>query len=119
MRQFLDLPSPQHYGPRGFLGRQELPGFARNAGVEVRPLNMARDTGEESGNSSRSAEEASALRPGLSVSANGSPTRRDRARKSKRGPVRRAIRSALARGFRLSTELVAGDLVGGSLAGRL
>jgi hypothetical protein len=28
MQRFLDSLSPKHYGPRGFLGRQELPGFA-------------------------------------------------------------------------------------------
>jgi len=27
MRRFLDSLNPKHYGPRGFLGRQELPGL--------------------------------------------------------------------------------------------
>jgi hypothetical protein len=28
MRPILDSHTPKHYGPRGFLGRQEHPGFA-------------------------------------------------------------------------------------------
>ena len=49
---------------------------------------------------------------GSSVSANGSATRRGRTGKSKPRCPFEADPSALARGFRLSTELVAGVLVG-------
>jgi ATP synthase protein I len=111
MQRFLDSLNPKHYGPRGFLGRQELSGFARNTGVELRPHKMARDTGEGSGNGSRSAEEAALSARLQSLG--------ERLAQQK-GPVPQAeIRSgsksdpsALARGFRLSTELVAGVLVG-------
>jgi ATP synthase protein I len=111
MRRFLDSVNPKHYGPRGFLGRQELPGFARNAGVELRPQTMARDTGEQGGNGSRSAEEAAlsarlqSLGERLAQQKGPGPQAEARSG-SKSDP------SALARGFRLSTELVAGVLVG-------
>jgi ATP synthase protein I len=111
MRRFLDSLDTKHYGPRGFLGWQELPGFARNAGVELRPHNMARDTGDADGNGSRSAEEAAlsarlqSLGERLARQKGPSPQAEARSG-SKSDP------SGLARGFRLSTELVAGVLVG-------
>ena len=72
---------------------------------------MAKDTGEESGNRSRSAEEAALsarLRSlGERLAHQKGPGPEVEARSgSKSDP------SALARGFRLSTELVAGVLVG-------
>ena len=72
---------------------------------------MARDTGEESGNGNRSAEEAALSarlqRLGERLAQQKGPGPQAEARSgSKSDP------SALARGFRLSTELVAGVLVG-------
>jgi len=72
---------------------------------------MARDTGDEGGNGNRSAEEAA-----LSARLEGLGERLAQ----QKGPGRQAETqsgsksdpSALARGFRLSTELVAGVLVG-------
>jgi ATP synthase protein I len=72
---------------------------------------MARDTGEESGNGNRSAEEAALSARlqslGKRLAQQKGPGPQPEARSgSKSDP------SALARGFRLSTELVAGVLVG-------
>ena len=72
---------------------------------------MARDTGDESGNGNRSAEEAALSarlqRLGERLDQHKGPSRPAETRSgSKSDP------SALARGFRLSTELVAGVLVG-------
>ena len=111
MRRFLDSPTPKHYGPRGFFRWQELPGFARNAGVEVGPLNMAKDTGEQGGNSSRSDEEA-ALSARLQSLGERLAHQQGSSRPVEAGSGSKSDPSALARGFRLSTELVAGVLVG-------
>jgi ATP synthase protein I len=111
LQRFLDSVNPKHYGPRGFLEWPELPGFARNADVELRPRTMARDTGDEGGNGNRSAEEAAlsarlqSLGERLAQQKGPGPQAEARSG-SKSDP------SALARGFRLSTELVAGVLVG-------
>jgi len=111
LRRFLDSVNPKHYGPRGFLEWPELPGFARNADVELRPRTMARDTGDEGGNGNRSVEEATlsarlqSLGERLAQQKGPGPQAEARSG-SKSDP------SALARGFRLSTELVAGVLVG-------
>ena len=71
---------------------------------------MAKDTGEESGNGNRSAEEA-ALSARLQSLGNRLAQHQQADRKVEpAGP--RSDPSALARGFRLSTELVAGVLVG-------
>src|SRR4051812_9319883 len=75
------------------------------------PHGMAEDTGEKSGNGSRSAEEAA-----LSARLRSLGERLDQ-RKGTSRPVEarsssKSDPSALARGFRLSTELVAGVLVG-------
>ena len=71
---------------------------------------MAGDTREESGNSNRSAEEAA-----LSARLRRLGERLDEKRPAqnvKTGSGSRSDPSAFARGFRLSTELVAGVLVG-------
>jgi ATP synthase protein I len=109
--RFLDSPYPKHYGPRGFLGRQDLSGFARLFAVsEAGPL-MAEDTRRTGGNGGPPDEEAvlsarlQRLRERL---AHRKVSGRDDEPQS--GP--RSDPSALARGFRLSTELVAGVLVG-------
>ena len=72
---------------------------------------MAGDTGEESGNSNRSAEEAALSarlqRLGERLAHQNGPSRQVEA-----GSSSKSDPSALARGFRLSTELVAGVLVG-------
>ena len=72
---------------------------------------MAGDTGEESVNSNRSAEEAALSarlqRLGERLARQKRPGRQVEAGSSSKGDP-----SALARGFRLSTELVAGVLVG-------
>ena len=75
------------------------------------PRHMAEDTGEKSGNRSRSAEEAALSARlqslGQRLAQQKGPGPQAEARSgSKSDP------SALARGFRLSTELVAGVLVG-------
>jgi ATP synthase protein I len=75
------------------------------------PLNMAADTDDDSGNRNRSAEEAALSarlkRLGERLDQHKGPSRPAEAPSgSKSDP------SALARGFRLSTELVAGVLVG-------
>lgn len=71
---------------------------------------MGKDTREESGNGARSAEEAA-----LSARLQHLGERLDRqgtSRKAETGSGPRSDPSAIARGFRLSTELVAGVLVG-------
>ena len=71
---------------------------------------MANDTGGKSGNGDRSAEEAA-----LSARLRRLGERLDQqgtSRKPEAGSGPRSDPSALARGFRLSTELVAGVLVG-------
>ena len=72
---------------------------------------------DDTGNGRAETETGQPKRPlsprGSSVSANGSATSKGPARQVEAWcPVRRADPSALARGFRLSTELVAGVLVG-------
>ena len=71
---------------------------------------MAKDTGEGSGNSNRSAEEAA-----LSARLQRLGERLDSASRPSEnvtGPRSTADASAYARGFRMSTELVAGVVVG-------
>jgi ATP synthase protein I len=75
------------------------------------PRGMAEDTGDNSGNGNRSAEEAA-----LSARLRSLGERLDQRKRTSR-PVEtesssKSDPSALARGFRLSTELVAGVLVG-------
>ena len=72
---------------------------------------MAEDTGEESGNSNRSAEEA-ALSARLQRLGERLDQRKGPSRQVEAGSSSKSDPSALARGFRLSTELVAGVLVG-------
>jgi ATP synthase protein I len=108
---FLDLPKPNHYGPRGFKGRREFPGFARSAAVSrTGPVTMAGDTRDEGKNGNRSAEEAA-----LSARLKRLGERLDRKRPSQKPEAASGTRSQasdFARGLRLSTELVAGVLVG-------
>src|SRR3954468_13755570 len=72
---------------------------------------MAGDTGEESGNSNRSAEEA-ALSARLQHLGERLAHQKGTSRPVEAGPSSKSDPSALARGFSLSTELVAGVLVG-------
>jgi ATP synthase protein I len=72
---------------------------------------MARDTGDEGGNGNRSAEEA-ALSARLQRLGERLGEHHQPVRSSETGSGPRTDPSALARGFRLSTELVAGVLVG-------
>ena len=72
---------------------------------------MAGDTGEESGNSDRSAEEA-ALSARLQRLGERLAHQKGPSRQVEAGSSSKSDPSALARGFRLSTELVAGVLVG-------
>ena len=72
---------------------------------------MAKDTGEESKNGNRSAEEA-ALSARLQRLGERLGQQKGRAGKLEAGSGSKSDPSALARGFRLSTELVAGVLVG-------
>ena len=72
---------------------------------------MAGDTGEESGNSNRSAEEA-ALSARLQRLGERLDQHKGTARHVETPSSSKSDPSALARGFRLSTELVAGVLVG-------
>ena len=73
-------------------------------------MSMADDTHEDSKNANRSAEEA-ALSARLQRLGDRLAQQRT-SRKVETGPSSRSDASALARGFRLSTELVAGVLVG-------
>ena len=72
---------------------------------------MARDTGEKSGNGSRSAEEA-ALSARLQSLGERLAHQKGPGPKAETRSGSKSDPSALARGFRLSTELVAGVLVG-------
>jgi len=72
---------------------------------------MAGDTGGESGNSNRSAEEA-ALSARLQRLGERLAHQKGPGRQVEAGSSSKSDPSALARGFRLSTELVAGVLVG-------
>jgi ATP synthase protein I len=78
---------------------------------ELGPLIMADDTREGSGNGSRSDEEA-ALSARLQRLGDRLAHQKGTSRNDEAGPGPRSDPSALARGFRLSTELVAGVLVG-------
>jgi len=108
---FLDSPYPKHYGPRGFLRRQDLSGFARIVAVSKAGPLMAEDTRGTSENGGPPDEEAA-----LSVRLQSLGERLAHQKKADRndeaGPGPRSDPSAIARGFRLSTELVAGVLVG-------
>jgi ATP synthase protein I len=72
---------------------------------------MAEDTGDGSGNSNRSAEEA-ALSARLQRLGDRLAHQKGPDRKVEAGSGSKSDPSAIARGFRLSTELVAGVLVG-------
>jgi ATP synthase protein I len=72
---------------------------------------MAEDTGDNSGSGNRSAEEA-ALSARLRSLGERLDQRKGTSRPVEAGPSSKSDPSALARGFRLSTELVAGVLVG-------
>ena len=72
---------------------------------------MARDTGDEGGNGNRSAEEA-ALSARLESLGERLAQQKGPDRQAEAQSGSKSDPSALARGFRLSTELVAGVLVG-------
>src|SRR5262249_54249444 len=98
---FLDSQNPNHYGPRGLKqGRHHLDLLAtpqcQKRGVSLCPTTRAKRARTGTGRTKR------LISPrGSGVSANGSPTRKGRAGKSKLGPVRKAIRrhSPAASGF--------------------
>jgi ATP synthase protein I len=111
---FLDSPQPNHYGPRGLKRRQELPGFAHNVAVsKAGPITMADDTHEASKSGNRSAEEA-ALSARLQRLGDRLAQQRT-SRKVEADPPPSTNASGLAQGLRLSTELVAGVLVGAGI----
>jgi len=72
---------------------------------------MANDAGEKGGNGSRSAEEAT-LSARLKRLGERLAQKKGPSRQAEAGSSSKSDPSALARGFRLSTELVAGVLVG-------
>jgi ATP synthase protein I len=85
-------------------------GCAQRVGVDQRPVSMATDPDKAGKNGNRSAEEAA-----LSARLQRLGDRLARQKVSEKveaGSGPRSDPSALARGFRLSTELVAGVLVG-------
>jgi len=108
---FLDSPRPKHYGPRGFKeGRNHL--FACNAAVSNEgPLTMPEGARDGSKNGGRPDEEAD-----LSARLQRLGERLDRQTGTRRqvesGPSSKSDPSAIARGFRLSIELVGGVAVG-------
>ena len=85
-------------------------GCAQRVGVDQRPVSMATDPDKAGKNGNRSAEEA-ALSARLQRLGD-RLTRQKASEKVEAGSGPRSDPSALARGFRLSTELVAGVLVG-------
>jgi ATP synthase protein I len=91
-------------------GRKHL-GLLAVAVSKAGPSGMAKDTGDGSGNGIRSDEEA-ALSARLQSLGDRLAQHQQADRKVETGPGPRSDPSALARGFRLSTELVAGVLVG-------
>jgi ATP synthase protein I len=111
--RILDSPTPGQYGPRGFQDWQEFTGFARTVAVTQGPSIMADDTSNAGKDGNRSAEEAALSARLQRLGERLGQQARDR--KVEAGPPQQdAGRNAsmLARGFRLSTELVAGVLVG-------
>jgi ATP synthase protein I len=112
--RFLDSPTGGQYGPRGFEdGRIFLDSLTASRCRKTWPGSMAEDHRNESKDSIRSAEEAALSarlrRLGERLGQKTVENRKDEA-ESSRDTGQNA--SALARGFRLSTELVAGVLVG-------
>lgn len=111
--RILDSPTPGQYGPRGFQdGRNYLDSLAPLRWRKALQA-MAEDTSNAGKDRNRSAEEAALsarlqrLGERLGRQAQG---RKDEAGPPQQDAGRNA--SMLARGFRLSTELVAGVLVG-------
>jgi ATP synthase protein I len=100
MRPIVDLGKPTQYGPRGLEGAGR--GFLRERGMD----DDARERGEN-----RSDEAALAAR----LSRLGKRLGDERATRPPQQDVRRTDSSALGQGLRLSSELVAGVLVGGVL----
>jgi ATP synthase protein I len=91
-------------------GRNYL-GLLAVAVSKAGPQGMAEDTGDKSGHGSRSAEEA-ALSARLQRLGERLDQRKGTSRETEAPSGSKSDPSALARGFRLSTELVAGVLVG-------
>lgn len=107
----LDSAGPRQYGPRGFGGWRGTYGFCLSfAGVESM-ADGARENGKESRPTDDAALSARLQRLGERLDHVGAsrPPDRDPAPRPTGDP------SALARGFRLSTELVGGVIVGAVL----
>ena len=106
--QILDSLESSHYGPRGFGEGRNYLGLL--ATPRVGSSMMADDKRDQSKDSVRSAEEAalSARLQRLGERLGQTGARRE----VEAGSTPRSDPSAFARGFRLSTELVAGVLVG-------
>jgi len=100
MRPIVNLGNPTQYGPRGLEGAGR--GFLRERGMN----DDARERGEN-----RSDEAALAAR----LSRLGKRLGDERAARPPQQDVRRTNSSALGLGLRLSSELIAGVLVGGVL----
>jgi ATP synthase protein I len=109
---FLDSPFRNHYGPRGFEDGRNIPDLRATARASKAGLkHMAEDARGESKPGNRSAEEA-ALSARLQRLGERLDQQQGASRKAETGSGPRSDPSAIARGFRLSTELVAGVLVG-------
>jgi ATP synthase protein I len=109
LRRFLDSAKPNQYGPRGFQVRV-LP-RSQAAGVDI--MSDARDNGDRGKQQSHEA----ALSARLQRLNEGLGQLRDQAGapSDSSGADRAATASGYARGFRLSSELVAGVVVGAGL----
>src|SRR5262249_18568605 len=109
---FLDSQNPNHYGPRGFEeGRFHLALLATPRCQKKRGVFMPDDTRDPSGNGGRSNEEAE-LSARLKRRGERLAHQEGTSRQTEAGPSSKSDPSALARGFRLSTELVGGVAVG-------
>jgi ATP synthase protein I len=109
LRRFLDSAKPSQYGPRGFQVRV-LP---RSQAAGVDNMSDARENGDRSKQQSQEA----ALSARLQRLNEGLGQLRDQAGppSDSSGADRAATASGYARGFRLSSELVAGVVVGAGL----
>ena len=106
--RFLDSQKPHKYGPRGFLGRRDT----RNL-KSTRVESMADGT-RGKGEGKEPPDDEAALSARLQRLGERLATA-NRPSENGSGPRSSADASAYARGFRLSTELVAGVLVGAAI----
>jgi ATP synthase protein I len=113
-RPFLDSLQCKLYGPRGLKDGRIYLDLLATAVSKAGPLSMPEDTSGKSENDNRSAEEA-ALSARLQRLGERLAHQKGPDHKVEAGSGSKSDPSALARGFRLSTELVAGVLVGAFL----